>query len=182
MLKKYIIYSKEKAHPKLHQMDQDKVAKMYSDLRRESMVILCTKISFRVLNGDWNQYEWVIPFYVEPFTLPKQRQCLNRYRKNGLCTHFSSFETVSCDVLIMFQWCFRSPVLVTDTVSVKGFCVISVPVSVLVTASVIKPLVNLLLPTSSLGAKSSNEFDYIRCPHHSTCSLRMTKYQKQPLR
>ena len=38
MLKKYIIYSKEKAHPKLHQMDQDKVAKMYSDLRRESMV------------------------------------------------------------------------------------------------------------------------------------------------
>ena len=38
MLKKYIIYAKEKAHPKLHQMDQDKVAKMYSDLRRESMV------------------------------------------------------------------------------------------------------------------------------------------------
>ena len=38
MLKKYIIYAKEKGHPKLHQMDQDKVAKMYSDLRRESMV------------------------------------------------------------------------------------------------------------------------------------------------
>ena len=38
LFKKYIIYAKEKAHPKLHQMDQDKVAKMYSDLRRESMV------------------------------------------------------------------------------------------------------------------------------------------------
>ncbi len=38
MLKKYIIYAKEKVHPKLHQMDQDKVARMYSDLRRESMV------------------------------------------------------------------------------------------------------------------------------------------------
>ena len=38
LLKKYIIYAKEKTHPKLHQMDQDKVAKMYSDLRRESMV------------------------------------------------------------------------------------------------------------------------------------------------
>ena len=38
LLKKYIIYAKEKAHPKLHDMDQDKVAKMYSDLRRESMV------------------------------------------------------------------------------------------------------------------------------------------------
>ena len=38
LLKKYIIYAKEKVHPKLHQMDQDKIAKMYADLRRESMV------------------------------------------------------------------------------------------------------------------------------------------------
>lgn len=38
LLRKYIIYSKDKIHPKLHQMDQDKVAKLYADLRRESMV------------------------------------------------------------------------------------------------------------------------------------------------
>lgn len=38
VLRKYIIYAKEKVHPKLNQMDQDKVAKMYSDLRKESMV------------------------------------------------------------------------------------------------------------------------------------------------
>ena len=38
LLKKYIMYAKEKVHPKLHQMDQDKVARMYSELRRESMV------------------------------------------------------------------------------------------------------------------------------------------------
>lgn len=38
MLQKYIVYSKEKAHPKLHQMDQDKVANLYADLRKESMV------------------------------------------------------------------------------------------------------------------------------------------------
>lgn len=38
LLKKYIVYSKEKIHPKLHQMDQDKVAKLYADLRKESMV------------------------------------------------------------------------------------------------------------------------------------------------
>merc|ERR1712002_990953 len=38
LLRKYILYSREKVHPKLHQMDQDKVAKMYSELRRESMV------------------------------------------------------------------------------------------------------------------------------------------------
>merc|ERR1711894_401219 len=37
LLKKYILYARERVHPKLHQMDQDKVAKMYSDLRRESM-------------------------------------------------------------------------------------------------------------------------------------------------
>lgn len=38
LLRKYIVYSKEKVHPKLHQMDQDKVAKLYADLRKESMV------------------------------------------------------------------------------------------------------------------------------------------------
>lgn len=37
LLKKYIIYARQKIHPKLHQMDQEKVAKMYSELRRESM-------------------------------------------------------------------------------------------------------------------------------------------------
>ena len=37
LLKKYLIYAREKINPKLHQMDQEKVAKMYSDLRRESM-------------------------------------------------------------------------------------------------------------------------------------------------
>lgn len=37
LLKKYIVYGREKVHPKLHQMDKDKVAKMYSELRRESM-------------------------------------------------------------------------------------------------------------------------------------------------
>ncbi|KAK5600016.1 MCM DNA helicase complex subunit [Crenichthys baileyi] len=37
LLRKYIIYAKERVHPKLNQMDQDKVARIYSDLRRESM-------------------------------------------------------------------------------------------------------------------------------------------------
>lgn len=39
LLKKYIVYCKQNIHPKLHRMDQDKVAKMYSQLRQESMVI-----------------------------------------------------------------------------------------------------------------------------------------------
>ncbi len=39
LLRKYIMYAREKIHPKLHQIDQDKIARMYSDLRRESMVL-----------------------------------------------------------------------------------------------------------------------------------------------
>ena len=38
LLRKYLVYSKEKVRPKLHQMDQDKVARLYADLRKESMV------------------------------------------------------------------------------------------------------------------------------------------------
>lgn len=38
LLKKYIVYAKQHAHPKLTNMDQDKVAKMYSQLRQESLV------------------------------------------------------------------------------------------------------------------------------------------------
>lgn len=37
-LKKYLIYAKDKMHPKLNNMDQDKIASMFADLRRESMV------------------------------------------------------------------------------------------------------------------------------------------------
>ena len=40
MLKKYVIYAKDKIHPKLNNMDQDKIARMFADLRRESMVII----------------------------------------------------------------------------------------------------------------------------------------------
>nr|XP_033781782.1 DNA replication licensing factor MCM2 isoform X2 [Geotrypetes seraphini] len=47
ILKKYIIYAKEKVHPKLNQMDQDKVAKMYSDLRKESMATGSIPITVR---------------------------------------------------------------------------------------------------------------------------------------
>lgn len=38
MLKKYIVYARENIHPKLQNMDQDKVANIYSQLRQESLV------------------------------------------------------------------------------------------------------------------------------------------------
>ena len=47
LLKKYIMYARQKFHPKLHQMDQEKVAKMYSELRRESMATGSIPITVR---------------------------------------------------------------------------------------------------------------------------------------
>uniref|UniRef100_A0A8C9Y6W5 DNA replication licensing factor MCM2 n=1 Tax=Sander lucioperca TaxID=283035 RepID=A0A8C9Y6W5_SANLU len=47
LLRKYIIYSKERVHPKLNQMDQDKVAQIYSDLRKESMATGSIPITVR---------------------------------------------------------------------------------------------------------------------------------------
>lgn len=38
VLRKYIQYAKDKVHPKLSNIPDEKVAKLYSDLRRESMV------------------------------------------------------------------------------------------------------------------------------------------------
>ena len=34
VLRKYVIYAKEKIRPKLHQVDQDKVSKLYAELRK----------------------------------------------------------------------------------------------------------------------------------------------------
>ncbi|WAR25901.1 MCM2-like protein [Mya arenaria] len=47
LLRKYLIYAKEKVHPRLNKMDQDKVAKMYAELRRESMVTNSIPITVR---------------------------------------------------------------------------------------------------------------------------------------
>lgn len=69
LLKKYIIYAKERVRPKLNQMDQDKVARIYSDLRKESMVrgrTFFSQASFQ----NARKYSNVI------FTLPQTEQTL----------------------------------------------------------------------------------------------------------
>lgn len=38
LLRKYILYAREHCHPKLYQIDQDKVARLFADMRRESLV------------------------------------------------------------------------------------------------------------------------------------------------
>ncbi|XP_015606147.1 DNA replication licensing factor Mcm2 [Cephus cinctus] len=47
LLKKYIVYAKQNVHPKLTNMDQDKVAKMYSQLRQESLATGSLPITVR---------------------------------------------------------------------------------------------------------------------------------------
>ncbi|XP_077582359.1 DNA replication licensing factor MCM2 [Stigmatopora nigra] len=47
LLRKYILYAKDKIHPKLNQMDQDKVARIYGDLRKESMATGSIPITVR---------------------------------------------------------------------------------------------------------------------------------------
>uniref|UniRef100_A0A3Q3AR30 DNA replication licensing factor MCM2 n=1 Tax=Kryptolebias marmoratus TaxID=37003 RepID=A0A3Q3AR30_KRYMA len=47
LLRKYILYAKDRVHPKLNQMDQDKVARIYSDLRKESMATGSIPITVR---------------------------------------------------------------------------------------------------------------------------------------
>ena len=37
LLRKYILYAREKCSPKLYQIDQDKVARLFADMRRESL-------------------------------------------------------------------------------------------------------------------------------------------------
>lgn len=37
LLRKYIQYARDRIRPQLHQMDQDKISRLYADLRRESL-------------------------------------------------------------------------------------------------------------------------------------------------
>lgn len=51
LLSKYIGYARTKIHPKLHQMDMDKVSKVYADLRRESIATESFPITVRHLES-----------------------------------------------------------------------------------------------------------------------------------
>ena len=39
LLKKYIIYSRRYVHPKLNEIDKEKVTQFYADIRKESSVV-----------------------------------------------------------------------------------------------------------------------------------------------
>ncbi len=47
LLRKYILYAREKCRPKLYQIDQDKVARLFADMRRESLATGAYPITVR---------------------------------------------------------------------------------------------------------------------------------------
>jgi DNA replication licensing factor MCM2 len=47
LLRKYILYARERCRPKLYQIDQDKVAKLFADMRRESLATGAYPITVR---------------------------------------------------------------------------------------------------------------------------------------
>jgi len=51
LLRKYILYARERVSPKLHQMDQDKISRLYADLRRESLATGSFPITVRHLES-----------------------------------------------------------------------------------------------------------------------------------
>ncbi|PSN64565.1 MCM-domain-containing protein [Corynespora cassiicola Philippines] len=51
LLRKYILYARENCRPKLYQIDQDKVARLFADMRRESMATGAYPITIRHLEA-----------------------------------------------------------------------------------------------------------------------------------
>ncbi|KAI9137071.1 MCM-domain-containing protein [Paraphysoderma sedebokerense] len=51
LLKKYLMYAKEKVHPKSSNIDEDKIAKLYAEIRRESLATGSIPITVRHLES-----------------------------------------------------------------------------------------------------------------------------------
>ncbi|KAF2835582.1 minichromosome maintenance protein MCM [Patellaria atrata CBS 101060] len=51
LLRKYILYAREKCRPKLYQIDQDKIARLFADMRRESLATGAYPITVRHLEA-----------------------------------------------------------------------------------------------------------------------------------
>ncbi|CAG8645726.1 5426_t:CDS:10, partial [Acaulospora colombiana] len=58
LLRKYIMYAKEKVQPKLHDLDREKLARLFADLRRESLATGSFPITVRHLES---MIRWVLP-------------------------------------------------------------------------------------------------------------------------
>lgn len=51
MLRKYLMYARERVQPKLHDLDREKLARLFADLRRESLATGSFPITVRHLES-----------------------------------------------------------------------------------------------------------------------------------
>jgi DNA replication licensing factor MCM2 len=51
LLRKYIMYARERVKPKLHNMDQEKLSNLFADLRRESLATGSFPVTVRLLES-----------------------------------------------------------------------------------------------------------------------------------
>jgi DNA replication licensing factor MCM2 len=70
LLRKYIMYAREKLQPKLHQMDQDKISRLYADLRRESLATGSFPITVRHLESIFRLSEAFAKMRLSEFVSP----------------------------------------------------------------------------------------------------------------
>lgn len=71
LLRKYILYAREKCRPKLYQIDQDKVARLFADMRRESLA-----------TGAYPITVGLLPSSSLPLSLPIVAACVYCYRSD----------------------------------------------------------------------------------------------------
>lgn len=71
LLRKYILYARERCRPKLYQIDQDKVARLFADMRRESLA-----------TGAYPITVGLLPSSSLPLSLPIVAACVYCYRSN----------------------------------------------------------------------------------------------------
>ena len=72
LLRKYILYAREKCRPKLYQIDQDKVARLFADMRRESLATGAYPITVSTLSFPpfFSSFPSFLPFFLSFFLPP----------------------------------------------------------------------------------------------------------------
>lgn len=60
LLRKYILYARERCRPKLYQIDQDKVARLFADMRRESLATGAYPITVRFSHLSFFLHQYLL--------------------------------------------------------------------------------------------------------------------------
>ena len=69
LLRKYILYSRERCRPKLYQIDQDKIARLFADMRRESLATGAYPITVRYTHSHVDTKVYLLTQFCRSVTL-----------------------------------------------------------------------------------------------------------------